>query len=435
MSGIILAGVSSNSGKTTITMGLLRALYNQGKNPVSAKVGPDYIDPSFHTKSCKKDCVNLDMWAMNDATINTQISYLKNKGDITIIEGVMGLFDGAADGTASTAHIARKTGYPIILVLDAFGQSSSIAGIVKGFDELEPDIKISGVILNRTGSQKHIEILVKALQKYVPHIPYIGAMPRENAVVLDNRHLGLVQADEISNIDTFLETSANWVQEHLNIKALLDIAKKPNDFTNIKHTPIPPLGKHIAVAKDEAFNFIYPHIIHGWEKAGAKISYFSPLKDEAPNNNADSVYLAGGYPELYAEILSNNQIFQSSMRAFANEEKTIFGECGGFMVLGENITDKAGIKHTMLGLLPISTSFKDPKLHLTYRKITTLTDSPFGKAGTVLKGHEFHYAHVTENNSNQPLFKVEDALGEKKETVGAKKGSVYGSYMHLIDTV
>ena len=438
MGGIILAGTSSNSGKTTITIGLLRALYNRNVNVIGAKVGPDYIDPAFHAKACHKDCVNLDMWAMDNACINSQISYIQSRGDVAIIEGVMGLFDGAADGTASTAHVARKTRYPIILVVDVFGQSTSIAATVKGFAELEDDITISGVILNRTGSPTHTKILTDALTKYVPHIPYLGALPRQDEVVLESRHLGLVQADEISDLDSLLEASAKWIETHIDVDTLLKLTKNTVCETPTKPTPIAPLGKHIAIAKDPAFNFIYPHIIHGRENAGVEISYFSPLKNEAPNPHADSVYLAGGYPELYAQTLSSNGVFKDAMHIFAGQDKPIFGECGGFMVLGEALINASGVSHPMLNLLPVITSFEKKKIHLSYRKITTLTHSPFGKKGTVLKGHEFHYASIVSQHrtpDTQDFFNIEDALGGKQEIAGLKKGSVYGSYMHLIDTL
>ena len=434
MPSILMAGASTGSGKTIITASILRALKNRGLNVSGGKVGPDYIDPKYHAIASGEFAYNLDGWAMSDETLNRNLSYLENKGsDFTIIEGVMGLFDGAADGSSSPAEIAKKMNLPIVLCLDVFGQSTSISAIIKGFDNLDPDIKISGIILTKVGSEKHLKILKDSLQKYVPHIPFLGGLFRHELFEIKSRHLGLVTPSPNHNaeLNDVLDKCAEIVEAELDLDKLIDIAKSSNAKNNEK-IALPTNAKKISVVYDEAFNFAYPHIINQWKLSGIEVSFCSYYNNELPDEDVDCIYMCGGYPELYLEKLSQNIEFKNAIIKHAKKGTFIFGECGGFMALGKSITDKDGKKHEMLGLLDLETSFEKHKLHLSYRNIELLADCNLGNTGDIFKGHEFHYATITQQ-SGDPLFKVSDAMGNDEQSVGLIKDNVAGSFMHLIE--
>ncbi len=435
--GLIIAAPSSGSGKTLITLALLRALKRSGVKIASAKVGPDYIDPAFHTRASGNPCLNLDTWAMRPAILAKTLNRLCQSPVMVIAEGVMGLFDGAGidddlhDG--STASLARQTGWPVILIIDARAQAASAAAVVRGFADHVPDVSIAGVVFNRVGSTNHSEILRRACAKHLPHIPVLGCLPRQEDLVLPERHLGLVQADEHGALDQFLNRASDWVESHLDIELFRSLAQDyqtPCPFPAAK--PIPPLGQRVAIAQDIAFAFCYSELLQSWRDAGAEILPFSPLAGEGPAANADSVYLPGGYPELYAGQLATNG-FISQLKGAAAQDMRIFGECGGFMVLGSGLIDGAGASHEMAGLLDVETSFADRKLHLGYRKLETLTPSVLGRSGLGFRGHEFHYASVTAMGKDSPLFVVSNAAGDNLGAAGLVRENVAGSYMHLID--
>ena len=435
MTSVLIAGASTNSGKTIITASILRALKNRGLNVRGGKIGPDYIDPKFHAIASDSFSLNVDAWAMNDNTLHRNLATMEQDSDITIIEGVMGLFDGASDGSASSAEVAKKMGLPIILCLDVWGQSQSISAIVNGFDTLDEDIKISGIILTRIGTEKHLKILKQSLQKYIPHIPLIGTIFRNEIFELESRHLGLVHpsSENDKTLNKLLDKTANIISQQVDLDKLISIGKKSKAITNDK-IAIPKFSNHIAVSYDKAFSFCYPHIINSWKKEGAKISFFSPLNDEAPDENASSIYLCGGYPELYCETLAKNKIFKLGMLKHAEKGTFIFGECGGFMTLGKSITDKNNVEHKMLGLLDLKTSFAKKKLHLSYQNIKLLKECNLGTKNSLFKGHEFHYATIT-HQSGEPLFEVNNACNSKNEIVGLVNNNVIGSFIHLFDKI
>ncbi|UUX48341.1 cobyrinate a,c-diamide synthase [Nisaea acidiphila] len=434
--GLIVAAPASGSGKTTITLGLLRALRRRGVDIASAKVGPDYIDPAFHAAATGRPCPNLDSWAMRPETL----AATRGPGaDLLVVEGVMGLFDGAnlgeehdPYGDGSTASIARRTGWPVLLVVDVGRQAQSVAALVAGFAAHDPEVRLAGVILNKVGSDRHEEMLRRALLD--SHHPVLGAVARDGAIERPSRHLGLVQAGEHPDLEAFLEQAADRMEADLDLEAIIAAALPGTDLTGAWSTPpLPPLGQRIAVARDAAFAFSYPHILDGWRSAGAELSFFSPLSDESPARDADAVYLPGGYPELHAGRLSAASGFIAGMRNLAESGKAVYGECGGYMVLGRNLTDADGADHPMLGLLPHATSFAVPKRHLGYRDIETLIGTPFGPAGTKLRGHEFHYAAMSGSVPGTALFGITDAAGSALGEVGGCSGPVFGSFLHLID--
>ncbi|CCQ75571.1 cobyrinate a,c-diamide synthase [Magnetospira sp. QH-2] len=428
--GLIVAAPSSGSGKTLLTLGLLRHFSRSGIAVASAKCGPDYIDPAFHSAATGRPCPTLDPWAMRPGTLAAS---LPMQADLLIAEGVMGLFDGATASSGSTADLAALTGWPVVLVVDARAQTGSAAAVVRGFASHRTDVTIAGVIFNRVGSATHEAHLRAAMALHLPHMPILGCLPRADALALPSRHLGLVQAAEHADLPAFLDGAADLVAAHLDLAALRGLARIPVLPRTPFSAPLPPLGQHIAVARDEAFAFTYPHLLEGWRHAGATLSFFSPLADDSPDPQADAVYLPGGYPELHAGRLAANGIFLDGLRAAAARQAFLFGECGGYMVLGKSLTDKDGRAHAMAGLLPLETSFAQRRLHLGYRAATLRTETPLGTSGTMLRGHEFHYATIVAETGGSPLFHCRDARNTDLGSAGLREGSVAGSFIHLID--
>ncbi|EWY40272.1 cobyrinic acid a,c-diamide synthase [Skermanella stibiiresistens SB22] len=425
---MVIAAPSSGSGKTVAVLALLRHFRRAGVAVASRKVGPDYIDPMFHAAASGGPCLNLDPWAMRPATV---ARLADADADLLVVEGVMGLFDGAADGTGSTADLAAAAGWPIVLVVDAKAQSQSVAALVHGFATFRRDVTIAGVILNRVGSPNHEAILRAALAPL--DVTVLGALPRLDALRLPDRHLGLVPAGEHGALEDFLEGAADAVARHVDTAALRDLARPAGFSGGTDTSPMAPLGQRIAIASDDAFVFAYPHLLAGWRDAGAELSHFSPLADQPPDALADAVFLPGGYPELHAARLATSTGFLSGLRSAAARGAIIYGECGGYMVLGRSLEDGDGVPHTMAGLLPVDTSFAKRRLHLGYREAVTVAASALGPVGTVHRGHEFHYASIMAEDGDAPLFRARDARGSDMGSMGTRRGTVMGSFVHLVD--
>ena len=432
--GLIVAAPASGSGKTTLTLALLRHFRNAGLRVASAKVGPDYIDPAFHRIAGGGACNNLDSWAMRPETLMSLIAEAGRDADLLIVEGVMGLFDGAADGSSSTAELAALTGWPVLLAVDARGLSTSAAALLYGFTHYRPKQRPEAVVFNRVGGKRHRQMLEAACKPL--GLPILGYVPRDESLALPARHLGLVQAIEHPALESFLETAAGLVARHVDCDALQALARRTTVDADPGETTLPPLGQRIAVASDEAFAFAYPFVLDGWRHAGASLETFSPLADEAPSADCDAVYLPGGYPELHAGRLAGNNGFLGGLRAAAERGAAVYGECGGYMALGERLVDEDGKAYPMAGLLPIATSFAEPRLTLGYRYAVRLEDGPLRRRHQVFCGHEFHYASVLGEEAGEgtlSLFAVSDARGEALGPVGACRGNVCGSFLHLID--
>jgi cobyrinic acid a,c-diamide synthase len=432
--GLILAAPASGSGKTLIAAGLLRHLARRGVCVAAAKAGPDYIDPGFHAAASGRPCVNLDLWAMRPATLAGLVAALEADADLVLCEGVMGLFDGAGpDGEAgSTATLARLTGWPVVLVVDARRQGASAAALIGGFARHDPQVPLAGVIFNRVAGRRHLDLLEIALARHIPDLPCLGAMPQDPALALAERHLGLVPAGERSDSETVIEHAAAVVSDALDVDALLALAGPSILGSAAPAPPLMPLGQRIAVARDAAFAFSYPAVLDGWRRAGAALSFFSPLADESPDPDADAIYLPGGYPELHAGRLAMAERFVAGLRRAAAAGTFIYGECGGYMALGEALSDADGQTHRMAGLLPLATSFAERRLHLGYRALTLLREAPLGPARSRFRGHEFHYA-TTVSAAGEALFAAADSCGVDLGDIGLRRGSVAGSFMHLID--
>ena len=428
--GFILAASSSNAGKTTLSLGLQRLLTRKGLSVAPAKCGPDYIDPAFHAVASGKTSINLDPWAMTSDDVRMRAFEQSTGSDMLFVEGVMGLFDGAANGKGSTAALARALGLPVILVLDVKGQAQTAAAIAKGICDYDPDITIGGILLNRVGSAAHEALLREAFAPL--GLPIIGAVRGSDKLQLPSRHLGLVQAGEYDGLGTMIDTIADHMVDDLDLDCLLGVAKPIEQKGNIQSMApnhLSPLGQHIAIARDEAFSFIYPHLLTDWQKQGAEISFFSPLADETPLAGADAIYLPGGYPELHLEKLSKADCFCAAMRTAAEQGKLIFGECGGYMTLGRSIISEDGDEVPMLGLLPITTSFAETKLSLGYRQLSHTSGLPWTRD---LAAHEFHYATITQMDKAEPLFTAKTAANRALPPMGQRVGSVHGSFAHII---
>jgi cobyrinic acid a,c-diamide synthase len=433
--GLIIAAPASGSGKTLVTAGLLRHLRRSGIRVAAAKAGPDFVDPSFHALAGGGPCPNLDVWAMRPHALAAIVGELEATAELVLCEGVMGLFDGAgADGEAgSTAELARITGWPVVMVIDARGQGASVAALLRGFAGHRPDVSVAAVIFNRVAGERHRALLAGAVARHLPDLAVLGALPADPALALPSRHLGLVPAGELAAAEATVDRAADRIGARVDVDRLLDLAR-PSLFAAAPATAgIPPLGQHVAIARDDAFRFAYPTLLDGWRREGAELSFFSPLTDELPPPAADAVYLPGGYPELWAGRLAAAHGFMAGLRRAAANGKPVYGECGGYMVLGDGLVDAEGVRHPMAGLLPLETSFAERRLHLGYRGVTLLGDNPLGIAGSRFRGHEFHYATVVRDGATEPLWSAADASEADLGHCGSRRGSVFGAFIHLID--
>ncbi len=433
MKGFLIASVRSGAGKTTVSLGLMTALARRGLKVAPAKCGPDYIDPAFHAAAAGRPSINLDSWAMTPAQVAGLANNQAVGADLLVAEGLMGLFDGVgheAGRTGSSADIAAALGLKVLLVLDVTGQSTSAAAVALGAKLLDPRLEILGVVINRVGSERHRRLSSEAIEAL--GLPVLGALPRETTVELPERHLGLVQAEETDDLRRRLDTLADFVGRHVDIDRLLElcgeVALPPITGAS---APLPPPGQRIALARDAAFSFVYPHHLAAWRAAGAEILLFSPLANEAPDPTADVCWLPGGYPELHAGVIASADGFLSGIRTFASR-KPVHGECGGYMVLGAGLVDAGGTRRAMAGLLGLETSYEKRRLHLGYRRAKLVADLPLGPAGAVLSGHEFHYASILTLGSDDPLAEVADAHGAAPVPDGSRRGLVSGSFFHAI---
>ncbi len=431
--GLIIAAPHSGAGKTTVMLALLAAFRRRGLAVRAAKAGPDYIDPAFHAAATGAASVNLDSWAMAPELLDALAAPAARGADVFIIEGVMGLFDGApgvSGRRGATADLAAHFALPVVLVVDVARQAQSAAALVRGFAAHDATVRIAGVILNRVGSDRHRALVGEAIM--ATGVPVFGAVPRDSNLALPERHLGLVQAGEHSDLKNLFARLAAMAEQYVDLDGIMAGAAPLNiNCAAVARAVLPPPGQRIALACDRAFSFVYPHVIESWRNAGAEILPFSPLADEPPPAHADCCWLPGGYPELHAETLAAAQCFSDGLRRFA-QSRPVHGECGGYMVLGQSLQDADGRVHAMTGLLGHSTSFAKRKLQLGYRSARLLSDCMLGRAGAMLRGHEFHYATLDRAGDDEGFLEIFDAEGRAMGTAGARAGRVTGSFFHAI---
>ena len=429
---LVISAPASGAGKTTLTLALARAYRDRGLTVQCFKSGPDYIDPAFHAAATGRTSVNLDSWAMTRDTIHSLVARGAD-ADLILAEGSMGLFDGVAvpgaSGTGASADLAAMMGWPVLLVLDPSGQAQTAAAVAAGLRDFRPGVRIAGVVLNRIASPRHESLVRGALESVA--IPVLGALPRHAPIAMPERHLGLVQAEEQARLSDLIAEAARLIAERIDLDALLRLAQCDwSAQRSLAGAGVTPPGQRIALARDAAFSFIYPHMLEGWHAAGAELLPFSPLADEGPDANADVCWLPGGYPELHAGRLAANRGFRQALLSFA-ETRRVHGECGGYMVLGTGLMDAAGTRHAMTGLLGLETSFAKRRMHLGYRLADLAVPIPGHPAQSRLRGHEFHYASILAQ-PDAPLASVRDATGTAVAETGSHRGHVTGTFFHMI---
>ncbi|NIZ59692.1 cobyrinic acid a,c-diamide synthase [Sedimentitalea sp. CY04] len=428
--GLMISAPSSGTGKTTVMLGLLRAFAEDGLSVQPFKSGPDYIDPAFHLAAAKRASFNLDTWAMDDTLLDAVAGQAEG-AEICIGEGSMGLYDGVATrgqtAFGTSAETAKRMGWPVILVVDVGGQAQSAAATALGFKNYDPEVPFAGVILNRVASPRHERLTRLGMEK--AGIKVLGSLPRRGDLTLPERHLGLIQAVEHPDLEEAISGYATFLRENVDLEAI-KAAALSGAAPTAQPLPTPP-AQRIALARDAAFSFTYPHLLTGWRNAGAEILPFSPLADEAPAPDADLVWLPGGYPELHGEALAAAETYRAGLRKHA-ETKPVHGECGGYMALGEALIDKQGNRHQMAGLLGLVTSYEKRKFHLGYRRAVLDAAMPGFDAGSALRGHEFHYSTILDE-PDAPLAQVSDADGNPVPETGSIKGHVTGTFFHLIN--
>jgi cobyrinic acid a,c-diamide synthase len=432
--GLLISAPASGTGKTTVMLGLLAALRDKGLQVQPFKNGPDYIDPAFHRAASGRSSLNLDTWAMGPDML-AGLAAEAAGCDLVLAEGSMGLFDGVAakgaTGNGASADLAALMGWPVVLVLDASGQAQTAAAVAQGLARFRKGVAVAGVILNRIASPRHQALICAGMEEAGMRV--LGFLPKRASIAMPERHLGLVQAEEQPALQALITEAAQLMRDGVDLDALIGVAA--TTATPAPAAKIIPPGQRIALARDAAFSFVYPHLLQGWRGAGAEILPFSPLADEAPDPTADTCWLPGGYPELHGGTLANATRFRIGLQTFA-ETRPVHGECGGYMAMGEALIDKDGTRHRMTGLLGLTTSFAQRKMHLGYRIARLAVSIPGQAAKARLAGHEFHYSTILAQ-PDAALAEVTDATGAAVPETGSYRpqsggGLSTGTFFHLI---
>lgn len=446
--GFLIAGTHSGCGKTTISLALMAALRRRELAVQPFKVGPDFIDPGFHTQATGRGSRNLDGWMLSRQYNEALFQNLLKRADVAVVEGVMGLFDGF-DGlteSGSSAEMAKWLGIPVILVVDARSMARSAAALVHGFSRFDPELRMAGVIFNRIGSPAHLTFLKDAMAANLPDIPVLGGIPREDGLTIPERHLGLVTSDEVLLDPAWREAAVNLVERNLDLDGLLARTEYRGEVHSVAVTgsatlrdgpPVP-----VAVARDAAFCFYYPDNLELLRDAGAEIRFFAPLAGETLPTDAAGLYLGGGYPELFAAQLSSHTAFIESIRTGASRSMPIYAECGGMMFLSRYIEANDGQRYPMAGILPFGTRMLKRRKALGYTEVELLRPCFLGQAGLRLRGHEFHYSEIAESDESEKelplnmadperIYLLRRRRFEETRREGYLAGSVLASYIHL----
>jgi len=436
--GVVVAGVSSGVGKTTVAVGLIAALRRRGLRVQPFKVGPDYIDTSYHTQAAGgRPSRNLDLWLLPAPTMRALYARAGRAADLAVVEGVMGLYDGrlGGEGFASAAHVARELSLPIVLVVDAGKLSWSAGALVLGYRDFDPTVRIVGVILNRVGGPRHAAELIAAIEQRA-HVPVLGWLPRVEELAVPERYLGLVPTTEGTGWDTFLDAAEAAVSRGVDLQRLVAIMDEtPSDLAGtdtaaelFPSQPVRPRAA-IAVARDRAFSFYYQDGLDLLEAWGAELVPFSPLADSVLPSGASAVYLGGGFPELFASEISGNTALLASLREAHQRGLPIYAECGGFMLLGRSLVDAAGRRHPMADIVPVDSTLAGTRLTIGYRDARAKMNTLLLDAGQTLRAHEFHWSAPEQGlPEDNTAYAVE---GRQPEAEGFARGQTLASYLHV----
>jgi cobyrinic acid a,c-diamide synthase len=439
--GIVIAGTNSGCGKTTVSMGIMAALVKRGLCVQPYKVGPDYIDPMFHTFITGRDSRNLDSWMLGEETVTGLFCKNAIGADFAVIEGVMGMFDGFGGYSegGSTAHVSKIVGLPVILVVNGEGMSLSIVPLIKGFLDFDPGVKIRGVIINNINSDGHFQLLRRNIEEHLD-IAVLGYLKTVPECTLPSRHLGLVTEGEISDLKNRVDILSRQVEETLNLELLQRIAQEaavPIDMDPIRLPGALVKEKsrvRIGIAKDKAFNFYYRDNLDLLEILGAELVYFSPLTDKELPSGLQGLYIGGGYPEVWAKELEANGSMRRSIREHIKTEMPTFAECGGLMYLGESIRLKNGEAYAMAGVIPGKSEMTSSLQRFGYVEIEATADSCIIKAGERIRGHEFHYSTTAVAEGVPGCFQVSKSRRDREAaawTCGFQQYNVVAGYPHL----
>ena len=438
---IVIAGVHSGVGKTSLSLALTAALRRRGLCVQTFKVGPDFLDPTYLTIASGRPCYNLDGWMTSQEYVQHLFTRTTRDADVAVIEGVMGLFDGSAPDTSegSTAEIARWLDAPVLLVANVHGMARSVAPLVKGYVSFEEGIRIAGVIGNYCGSARHEALLSKALAaSSLPRL--VGAIPRGALPTLTSRHLGLVTADQQRLSSFVLEEMADAIERHVSLEKILKMAREAGPVSAVPQkvpSPRPVRSREIrlGIARDDAFHFYYQDLFDELRAAGCTLAFFSPLEDRALPDHLDALYVGGGYPEEYAGELTENVSMSESIRQFAASGRPIYAECGGLIYLCRKVMARDKCDYDMVGLLPAATRMLDRRSVLGYVEVTLKADSLWGPKGSVLRGHEFHYSSLVSSPAGigdwQSVYAVKRRRNGRTVEEGFQREKVLASYVHL----
>lgn len=434
-----IAGTQSGCGKTTLALALMAAFRARKLRVQPFKIGPDFIDPGLHAHAAQSESRNLDGWMLTRTYNRELFRTLLSSSDMAIVEGVMGLYDGY-DGlgeAGSTAEMCKWLDLPVILVVDARSMARSAAALVYGFQRFDPRLKLAGVVFNRIGSEGHLQYLRQAMAANLPDVPVLGGVPREDLIKIPERHLGLVTADEFAFSQEWKGRLIDMVERHLDLERILQLAEHPLLDEPEVRSSNPPHGLKssavVAVARDAAFCFYYADNLELLRQAGAEVRFFSPLAGDTLPVDADGLYLGGGYPELFAKRLSQNERFLRDVRRAVPRGMPVYAECGGLMVLSQSIETIQGEAYPMAGVFSFGTRMLSKRKALGYTEVELRRACLLGEPGRRLRGHEFHYSEIVnfDRGGQDFAYELHGRSGASSKLEGYSKGSVLASYIHL----
>ena len=430
---IVIAGVRSGVGKTTIATGIMGALKRRGYQVQPFKAGPDYIDPSYHELACGIPSRNLDTWLIPHRTVLELFQRAAGRSHISVVEGVMGVFDGHSSLTeeGSTAELAKLLDAPVVLVADAGKVARSVAAEVLGYQQFDPALRIAGVILNGVGGPRHLEFCQPQIEE-TTGLPVLGYLPRREQLVQPERHLGLIPTVEGTVARQWYDFLIAQVEETIDLDRIVQLAgscnppsAQPEAYPEIAQ----PKKARIAIARDKAFSFYYQDSLDLLEAWGAELAPFSPLDDNGLPEEVGGLYLGGGFPEMFAQQLSQNQPMHTAILQAVSRGVPVYAECGGLMYLGRSLSDLDGGQFPMVGAIPAVSAMSDRRLTLGYREVESRTDSPLMPSGNRVRAHEFHWSTLDEPPSpQQAVYRVVD---QDNRPDGFQVGSVWASYVHI----